>query len=238
MSLISPIRRPLVSPLGSPLRSGLPWDEAGGGSPADWNADVGGPVVGGKVSAWADQSGLAADLSQGTAAFRGTLYSAGGPNAHNAVEFPVAAGQPTYMTTASMGLGAAVSVCSVVQKPASGRYVCDGGAGNTRAILNNAGDVKMYAGSFGPSLTGLVDGAWFVHVAVFNGASSKATANGGTTATGAVGASTSASHMVSSAAGSAFCLNARLARQIVYSVALSDAQMASIAAYLRAWAAL
>lgn len=220
---------------------------------ADWNADLGVEEASAdpaedadSVQFWRDQTGNVRDLAMATAGNRPIYRTTGGPNNHAAVDFTTSVPSTiAYMDTGgSIGLGSAVTILSVTQTPGLGRYVCDGMAANTRVVYNQSpsAEMRMYAGSFGgPAITAPAPGTWMVHAAVFNGASSKASINGGTDANGDVGVSSDTGHTVGAPGtgfASIYCLDAKLARQIIYNSAISDSARADATAYLVNWAAL
>ena len=72
--------------------------------------------------------------------------------------------------------------------------------------------------------------------AVFNGASSAHSINGGAQVTGNVGALTDAGHTFGGRGGGVVQgFNSKATRHIIYSVAHSAAQVLQVVAYLRAW---
>ena len=165
MTIVSYIRAPIVSPLGSPLRSGLPWDEAGGGS-APWS-----PLADPDLVLWLD-AGLSArtestgaidqlnDLSGRGYHATATLttrpvYSATGiGGAYPCVTFD---GTNDYMLTPALAALAGATGCTVFMllkdASASARYLLEYGAsGGTSgsgsfgvlANITNANSITCY----------------------------------------------------------------------------------------------
>lgn len=325
MTIIGPIRPPIVAPVQRPLSPGLPWDQRGSspllppsapvistasftiGGTITWSAvpgatsytlyrdgvsagtvtspytivaaDVGPSITvkavnsagssaasntlayalptasiaadydathvtltSSRVSAVLNQVGGGADLTNGVAGSRPTQSVGGGPNGRDALDFALNAGTVTNVSQSALGLGATVSIYTVVQMPASSHYICDAFSGDLRVIGANVGAtaVTMYAGSSGPQITAPAVGTWMVVSCIFNGASSKGDINGGTAATGNVGAGSNAGHTLGSRAGGTATtgLEKLWARQLIYTAAHSDATRADIGAYLKWWAGL
>jgi hypothetical protein len=202
--------------------------------------------VSGRISALLDQSGTGHDLAQATAGNRPIRIANGGPNNRDAGDFTLLAGAMVGLASADVGVGTgAVSIYTVGQIPASGRYWCDGMSLNSRVIFNNGGtSLALFAGSVACGVTvgssPLAVGDWAVSAAIFNGASSKHALNGGSASTGNVGATTSAGHTIGgiSSFGAAQGANCRIARQLIYAAAHDDATRALVTTYLKLWAGI
>lgn len=200
-------------------------------------------LTGGLVETTYDQSGHSADLGQGSAGNRPAIAAGGGPDGvHDACDFALNSGAATFLTNPNIGAGAGpVTTYSAVQSPAANRYIQDGAAPDSRVIANIGGFLKIYeGGSFVCDVPAPPDGTWCVIAARFSGATSRLAlvvppSVTVVAATGDVGAGTTAGHTMSRLNGATECLNAKLARQIVYGAAHSDATMANIQAYLAWW---
>lgn len=193
-------------------------------------------LVSGRVSAALDQSASGNDLAQAVAGNRPAIAAGGAPDGiRDAFDFAFLAGVSTQLLKASLGLSAAVTVYTIFRTPAVNMYVHDAGTPNQRALMFlAAGNVfKMFCGSFACPIAG-VTGTWVVDAAVFNGASSKQNVNGGTDATGDVGAGSHAGFCIGRGDGAANGLNTLATLVLVYDGAHSDPTRAAIVADLRA----
>ncbi len=191
------------------------------------------------MAAVANQAG-AGDFSSSSSTFRPTL-SADSINGHAALEFTTvdAFGRSIQ---ASLGLGAAATLCLVTEAPGPARYLYDGTVtADTRCLLYSASQLRLYAGTYGPSIAVPTPGDWIVSVGVFNGASSRQTINGGVANTaGNVGGGAPVGVLLGARMGTAAgnSLQGKIARALIYDGALSDTDRVDVETYLMGWAGL
>lgn len=210
----------------------------------DWDSYTAGHyhLTSGLVDTAYDQSGAGNDLTQSNAAHRPAISSGGAPDgSHDAFNFALLAGASVSLRKNAMGLGSAITVYSVTQVPPNQGYVSGGANADTRDTFTATGPILyLYAGSNACGVTPVTVGAWIVDAAVYNGASSAHSINGGTQVTGNPGAGTDAGHVFGGqfADAAANCLQEKAVRQIVYNTAHSAAQVADISAYLKWWSGI
>lgn len=208
----------------------------------DWDSYTAGHyhLTSGLVDTAYDQSGAGNDLTQSNAAHRPAIASAGGPDAvHDAFNFALLAGASVSLRKNAMGLGSAITVYSVTQVPPNLGYISGGANADTRDTFVTGGNIDLYAGSNACAVAATT-GTWIVDAAVYNGASSAHSINGGTQATGNPGSGTDAGHVWGGqfADVSSNCLQEKAVRQIVYNAAHSAGTVADISAYLKWWSGL
>lgn len=123
-----------------------------------------------RVSAWADQSGLGHDVTQGVGSEQ-PLWEA---TAFNGYPCVTANGLDEHMQSAAWTLNQPSTVFAVarlIAATAVPQTLVDGTAVNTRRLYENGGaEFRIYAGSVGPSTA--ADTSRHVLAAVFDGASS------------------------------------------------------------------
>lgn len=192
----------------------------------------------GLISSSLDQSGHNRDIHI-TAGNAPAFTATGSYIGNGCMDFNTG-GAVRYLIGNSFGLGSTVTIYTVCQMPASGRYICDGDVVNTRAMLNNAGSLTIYNAGFGPSISGITTGTWIVIAAVF-AATAKLSVNGGTISTLGLTPSSNTGLTVGAPAGGVaeiYGLNAKLERFIIYNVAHNDTTMTNISKYLKYWAGI
>ncbi len=194
----------------------------------------------GRVTTAIDQSGAGNNLAN-VGANAPVIAAAGAPDGiHDAFDFSLNAGAGTALFRLVMGLSTPVTIYTIVKAPGATRYIYDGASvADTRITYGDGTQLVSYAGGVGP-VVAVTPGTWYVVAVVFNGASSKASVNGGAQASGNVGAGTDGGHYLGGRAGAtgANALNGPLTRNIVYAAAHSAAVVADISAYLKWWGAV
>lgn len=189
------------------------------------------PVAdGGTVQQWNDQSGNDRHLSQATAGKRPT-YRAGILNGLPVLEFD---GTADCLRTAAVALNQPTHVLVAFRIVAfnASRYYWDGLAGDTRAFLCANPTHRIYAGAFLNGTTPTT-GTWYVVETLFNGASSRYRLNEAAAATGNAGAAAASGLTLGSYGdGAQAFANIQVAELLLYSAALSDADVTLARDYL------
>lgn len=200
------------------------------------------PTASALVPIWFNAVSGGTNLTQSIVATQPTHVVGGGPNGRDAIDFTAASFARSLV--ANFGLGTNITVGIVTQMPSftpSSRLIYDGNVSpDTRALYNNgAMSLALYSGGAGCIIASPPSGAWMADTAVFAGASSAHTVNS-TTVLGSVGAGTSTGLTIGARVGSISTqgLDAKLARVLVYSGALSNSDRLDVDAYLVEWADL
>lgn len=205
-----------------------------------YRADLGVTVATG-VSSWADQSGTGdanKNLTQATGTKQPTLNTADAAyNNQPTLSFARASVQALHSGTwsAAQAQPSTTFIVGNDDGTATNQFYCDGNAAATQVLGNNgAGNYQAYAGT--TLAGGTPSSSPRILAAVFNGASSSLFISAKTAvATGNAGA-TGLTGFTAGAAGDSVSntLNGKIAEIIIYSGALSAAQIAQVLTYLGA----
>lgn len=195
----------------------------------DWDFSA---VAAGAIASHPDLSGNANTIAQGTGARQPTGVAAV-QNGLNVARFD---GGDSLSATFTLNQPETVFMVCRITTPALNVYLLDGKNIDSMSVFQSpvAGDLRMYAGAFGTKWT--QDWTTF-HVCTFqfNGASSILRVDGTVRATGFnVGAANGGGITIGSQSGSGTGVTGDVGRTLVYSTALSGANMTTIEAELKA----